>query len=103
MNDKKYPEGHFIGRWMAICLVLFSGVGVPLSIVAGSPGFISIGPAIGISMGIAIGTAVEAKKKQQGLIRPLTPEETRRKRIILLAGVALLTAGVVFGLGLIYL
>jgi hypothetical protein len=32
-KNEKYPEGHFVGIWMGIGIAIFSGVGVPLSIV----------------------------------------------------------------------
>jgi len=31
-NNKKYPEGHFVGMWMGIGVAIFSGLRIPLSI-----------------------------------------------------------------------
>ena len=84
MDDKtgKFPEGHFIGIWMGIGIAIFSGVGIPLSILLENPGFIGIGPAIGVSFGLAIGMSIEGKKKKEGKIRPLTTKEKNRRKIL---------------------
>jgi hypothetical protein len=63
-NNKKYPEGHFIGMWMVIGIAI-SGLCIPLSIITGNPGFIAIGPAIGVSVGLAIGSGIEAKYQKK--------------------------------------
>ena len=34
-NDKKYPEGHFVGMWMGIGIAIFSGFGVPSKWILG--------------------------------------------------------------------
>jgi hypothetical protein len=80
-ENKKYPEGHFLGVGMAIGIAIFSGVGIALSTSIGNPGLIGIGPALGVGIGLAIGKSIEDKYKKQGLIRPLTrkEEENRRK------------------------
>jgi len=33
-NNKLYPEGHFVWMWMGIGVAMFSGIGIPLSIVS---------------------------------------------------------------------
>jgi hypothetical protein len=93
-KDKKYPEGHFKKLWMGIGIAIFSMFGIPLSIATGSYGFIGIGPAIGVSFGLAIGQSIENKYKKEGKIRPLTEEEQNRKKIGVLAGIFILTIGV---------
>jgi hypothetical protein len=86
-NNKKYPEGHFVGMWMAIGVAVISGVGIPLSIATGNIGFIGVGPGIGIALGLSIGSAIEAKYKKEGKIRPLTEEEKKRKKTGITIGV----------------
>jgi len=93
--EKTYPEGHFIGMWMCIGIAIFSGLGVPLSIATDSSGFIGMGPALGVGFGLAIGTAIENKYKEEGKIRPLTETEKKRKKNAVLVGIALLSLGVV--------
>jgi hypothetical protein len=92
-TTKKYPEGHFVRLWIAISIVIFTGLGLPLSIVSGNPGLIGIGPAIGVSFGLAIGSAIEAKYKKEGKIRPLTEKEKKRKKIGVTSGLIILLIG----------
>ena len=96
MDDKvkKYPEGHFVGMWMGICIAIFSGFGIPLSIVTENPGFIGIGPALGVAVGVAIGQSIENKYKQEGRIKPLTESEQKRMKNAVIAGIVILTLGV---------
>ena len=84
-KGKKYPEGHFIGLWMAIGIAIFSGLGIPLSIATENYAFIGIGPSLGIAIGLVIGQAIENKYK----------EERRRTKVAILVGLALLLVGVV--------
>lgn len=79
-KTKKYPEGHFVGMWMALGIAIFSGIGIPLSIATENYAFMGIGPALGVAFGMSIGTGIEAKMKKQGKIRPLTKEEAKKKR-----------------------
>lgn len=90
-NNKKYPEGHFVGMWMGIGIAIFSGIGIPLSIVTENTGFIGIGPAIGVAFGLAIGSSIEAKYRKEGKIRPLTEGEKRRRKIGITAGIVILS------------
>jgi hypothetical protein len=92
-NVKKYPEGHFIGMWIGICIAIFSGFGVPISIVTDNPGFIGMGPALGVSIGVAIGQSIENKYKQEGRIRLLKESEQKRKINVVIAGFEVLTLG----------
>ena len=100
MEKKKYPEGHFVGMWTAIGIAIFSGVGIPLSIVTKNIAFIGIGPALGVAIGISIGQSVENKYKKQGKIRPLTKKERQGKEIAVYAGIGALILGVIAFLAL---
>ena len=102
-KNNKYPEGHFLGIWMCIGIVIFSLIGVPLSIFTDNLGFIGIGPAIGVSIGLSVGQSIENKYKQQGKIRPLTESEKKRKKNAVIVGIALLTLGVLIGILLYFL
>jgi hypothetical protein len=94
-DDKKFPKGHFVGMWMGIGIAIFSGLGIPLSIITENFSFIGIGPAIGVGFGLSIGQSIENKYNKEGRIRPLTETEKRNRKIILIVGIALLTLGVV--------
>lgn len=98
-QNKKYPRGHFLNTWTAIGIAVFSGLGVPISIITDNPGLIGIGPALGIVIGAAIGKSYEKKFEAEGKIRPLTDGEKRNQRrtrniaiIFLIAGVIILGA-----------
>jgi hypothetical protein len=94
-QEKKYPEGYFIGRWMVIGMAIFSGLGIPLAIVTDNYSLIGIGPALGIAFGLSIGQAIENKYKKEEKIRPLTEVEKKRKKMAVLAGLLILSLGVV--------
>jgi hypothetical protein len=102
-KSKKYPEGHFVGMWMGIGIALFSGIGIPISIATENPGFIGIGPALGVAFGLAIGTSVESKHKKEGKIRPLTKDEKKKKRMYVTTGIIGLILLSIIGLVLILL
>jgi len=95
-TNKKYPEGHFVRRWMVMGIVIFSVLGIPLAIVTDNPGMLGIGPALGFPFGLAIGLSIEAKYKKEGKIRPLTEEEKKRKKIAVIAGVVTLLFSTLF-------
>ena len=101
-NNKKYPEGHFIGMWMGIGIAMFSGLGVPLSIATKNIAFIGIGPALGVAFGLSIGQAIENKYKKENKIRPLTEKEKKNKKIAVIAGLAILTLGVLVFVSLLF-
>jgi len=94
-TNKQYPEGHFVGIWMGICIAIFSGFGIPLSIVTENYGFIGIGPAMGVAIGAGIGQSIENKYKQEGKIRPLSEYESKRKKNAVTTGIILLTLGII--------
>ena len=102
-EDKKYPEGHFLGMWMGIGIAIFSGIGIPVSIATENPGFIGVGPALGVAFGLAIGQSIENKYKENGRIRPLTESEQKRKKKTVFVGVAILTLGVLIFILLLFL
>lgn len=83
---RQYSEGHFIGKWMGIWIVIFSGIGILLAIVLNLPWLITFAPAMGIIFGLAIGLSVESKYKKEGKIRPLTEDELKKRRILLIMG-----------------
>ena len=93
-KDRKYPEGHFVGMWMSICIAIFSGFGIPLSIVSENYGFIGIGPAIGVAVGSVIGQSIENKYRQEGRIRALSQLEAKRKNNAFITGIIMLTLGI---------
>jgi len=88
--EKKYPEGHFVGMWMGICIAIFTGAWIPISFILEMPGLIGIGPALGVSVGVAIGTSVEAKYKKEGRIIPSTKQQESKKKVAVLAGILVL-------------
>lgn len=92
-KNQEYPEGHFIGLWMGIGITIFSGIGVPLSLVLKIPGLIGIGPAIGVAFGLAIGQSIESKYKREGKIRSLTEEEKKKRKMLVIAGFSILILG----------
>ena len=94
-KEVQYAEGHFLGLWMGIGIAIFSGLGIPLSIITENFGFIGIGPALGVGFGLAIGQSIENKYKQQGMIRPLTESEIKRKHYAVLIGIVVLIIGLI--------
>jgi hypothetical protein len=93
-NKEKYPEGHFVGMWMGIGVAIFAGIGVPLSIALKVPGLIGIGPALGIAFGLSLGQSIESKYKKEGKIRPLTEDEKKKRKMLVIAGISVLILGV---------
>lgn len=102
-TDKKYPEGYFVGLWMGVCIAIFSGCGIPLSIITQNYGFIGIGPAMGVAMGVVIGQSIENKYKQKGLIRPLSEDENKRKKNAFTAGIIMLILGIAILMGFLFI
>lgn len=100
MNDdiKKYPEGHFLGLWMGIGIAIFSVFGISISIATNNFGFIGVGPALGVAFGLSIGQLVENRYKQKGIIKPLNELEQKRKKNAIIAGIAILSLGVLLAL-----
>jgi hypothetical protein len=94
-TEIQYPEGHFISMWMGIGIAIFSGLGIPISVITGYYGFIAVGPSIGIAVGLAIGQSIENKYKIEGKIRPLTESEKKRKKFAIYIGIILLSLGII--------
>ena len=89
--------------WMGIGIAIFSGLGIPLSIATENPGFIGIGPALGVAFGLAIGQSIENKYKEEGRIRRLTESEQKRKKNTVFAGIIILTLGLLVFILLFFL
>ncbi len=73
----KYPQGHWMSIGMCIGIALGcipSFVGLLFDPMAP---FVGIGPAMGLGFGVAIGSALERRHKDE--LRPLTEEEQRRR------------------------
>ena len=87
---EKYPKGHFIDKWMALGIAIFSGFCIPLFIIVDNPGFIGIVPVLGFAFGLSIGQSVENKYKKEGKIRPLTDSEKKNKKILVLIAIIIL-------------
>ncbi len=85
----------------AFCFNLY-GSFIPIGLIFGmliGTGFMGAGIAIGLVIGFAIGISVENEYKKKGMIRPLTKEEKRKKKIAMIIGlsVAVLFALIVLG------
>ncbi|MFC1506527.1 hypothetical protein ACFLQ6_05580 [Thermoproteota archaeon] len=102
-KSKKYPEGHFLGMWMGIGIAIFSAIGIPLSFATENPGFIGIGPALGVAFGVAIGTSIESKYKKEGKIRPLTKDEIKKKKKYVSTVIVILTLFSIIGIAIFLL
>lgn len=101
-EQKKYPEGHFVGMWMGIGMVIFAGLGIPLSIITDNHGLIGIGPALGVGFGLAIGQAIENKYKKEGRIIPKSENDSKKMHPYLIFGlVILIMAGVILAVYLL--
>jgi len=101
-SDEKYPEGHFLGMWMGIGIALFAGIGVPFGIALKNPGLLGIGPALGIAIGLSVGQSIESKYKKEGKIRPLTEDEKKKRKRLVLAGICVLILGVLIFLSILF-
>lgn len=73
---------------MAILTLIFSVAGITLSIVLELPGLIGIWPAIGVAVGLAVGTSIEAKYKKEGKIRPMNEAEKKKQKKALILALA---------------
>jgi len=101
-KNEKYPEGHFVGMWMAIGVGIGAGMGIPLGIAIGNPGIFGLGLPVGLALGLAIGSSIEAKYRKEGRLRPLTREEKKKKKLSVLIGVALSGIGILTFLFLLF-
>lgn len=95
IRGAEYPEGHFVSKWTGLGIVFGAGVGIPLGLSIGNPAFFGIGLPVGLALGAAIGTTKEKEAKEAGLIRPLTKEEEKRKKLSVYAGIESLVLGLI--------
>ena len=93
-RNEGYPEGHFVRKWTAIGVAIGAALGIPVGFAIGNPGLFGIGLPVGLALGLSIGSAIEAKYKKEGKLRPLTEEEKRNRKSGVVIGVALLLIGV---------
>jgi hypothetical protein len=97
MPGKKYPKGHWMGVGIAVGLPIGVAIFFIADILIGEFGdMFFLGPAIGVAIGVSIGAALEKKHEKE--IRELTPQEERRRRLAVAAGVVLLVIGALAGL-----
>ncbi|NEV94644.1 hypothetical protein G3567_10860 [Psychroflexus sp. YR1-1] len=101
-NKETFPEGHFINKWTGLGIAIFSGIGIPISIITGNLGLIGIGPAIGVAVGVSVGQSMEKKYAKEGRIRPLNDQEKRKRKMTTYVGLAIMILGLITFL-LIYL
>ncbi|RLD64272.1 MAG: hypothetical protein DRJ01_01250 [Bacteroidetes bacterium] len=93
VEKKKYPEGHFVGMYIALGVAVFTALGLYFGSTFEKSNYITIGPVIGVLFGVIVGRSIESKYKQEGRIRCLTDKEKNRKKILVLIGVLLLFLG----------
>ncbi|HEY45931.1 MAG: hypothetical protein AMJ88_03680 [Anaerolineae bacterium SM23_ 63] len=63
-NDRMKEKERCMGLGMALGLAMFAPIGIVLSIVTDNPGLLGVGPAIGTSIGVAIGEHLYKRSKQ---------------------------------------
>ncbi len=100
---KKYPKGYFESKWMALGIAIFSGIGIPLSLITKNFALIGIGPAIGVAIGFSIGQSIENKYQKEGKIRELTKTEKKKRNNLRIFTFALLALGFLLFLLMFYL
>ena len=89
----KYPEGNFLGIWMAVCIGILTAIWIPLSILTGNLALIGVGPAMGVAVGLAVGQIVEHKQRKEGKIRPLNESEKRIRKVAVVVGIIIALMG----------
>jgi hypothetical protein len=63
-NDRTKEKERCMGLGMAIGMAMFAPLGIVLFIVTDIPGLLGVGPAIGISIGVAFGEHLYKRSKQ---------------------------------------
>jgi hypothetical protein len=58
-------KSEYMGRGMAIGMIVCMPLGVALFIITGNPGLLGIGPAVGVAMGVAIGEGLYQRSTRQ--------------------------------------
>lgn len=83
MQEKRYPNGHFIAIGMVIGLPLGIPIGIALEMIA-------FGPAIGLVLGLGTGLYLEKKYNPDPLTLTQEEKAQRKKIIMALSGIFLL-------------
>ena len=91
-EPRTYPEGYFLGLWMAIFMPIGAAFGL---LIGDDGGMLAVGVGAGVGVGVAVGAGVEARYREKGLIRDLSPEEKKRRTRLVLMGVGALSVGLV--------
>lgn len=91
-EPRTYPEGYFLGLWMGIFMPIGAVFGLLMS---DGGGMIAVGVGAGVGVGVAVGAGVEARYREKGLIRDLSPEEKKRRKRLILISVGALAVGLV--------
>ena len=97
----KYPQGHWMGIGMLIGLAIGSIPSLAGILFDEMSSFVAIGPAVGCTLGVAIGSALEQKHKKE--IRPLTEAEQKMRNWAIGAGMLLVFLGVLVLGGIVLL
>ncbi|NPE27676.1 hypothetical protein HNV12_06770 [Methanococcoides sp. SA1] len=101
-NGCMYPKGYWFGMGIAFGLLLGMPLGFAIGIDLGNLAIgIAIGPALGIGFGTVIGYVLE--KRHVNCIRPLTEEESRLQRVLIVFTISVLVLGVTVLFSLVYL
>ncbi|MCQ6962514.1 DUF1269 domain-containing protein [Methanolobus chelungpuianus] len=83
MQEKRYPRGHFMAVGMAIGIPLGLPIGLLIDMIV-------IGPLIGVAIGAGIGAYMEKKYNPNPLPISVEDDRQRKKIILALAGFFLL-------------
>ena len=97
----KYPQGHWMGIGMLIGLAIGSIPSLAGILFDEMSSFVAIGPAVGCGLGVAIGSALEQKHKNE--IRPLTEAEQKMRSWAIGTGMLLVFLGVLVLGGIVLL
>jgi hypothetical protein len=52
-----------------------------------------VGPALGVAVGLAVGSIIEHKQRKEGKIRPLTESEKKMRNVAVVVGIIFALAG----------
>ena len=80
----KYPQGHWMSIGMLVGVLIGSVPAIISILMDRASWLVAMSPAMGLGIGVAIGSALEQRHKDE--LRPLTEEEKRmRSRVLLVA------------------
>jgi hypothetical protein len=100
-QDGIYPKGYWQGMGIGIGLALGVGLGLALGSAFDDPAVgVAIGPGMGLTIGVAIGAGMEARHKNE--IRSLSADGRRMRSRVTLAGIVLVSLGVLTFLGVLF-